>query len=577
MGASGRERWLSRAQRVLAGSERGLRVLLEVLFWALPRLGRRDPSEQKCVNTPARALSVRIATRAPLHRRLRRVSRAGENRRPDARSDRADLFNMVRNGAAPRPRPAPPARPLTASPRPRAAAQAGREGARRALALDRARAPRAAPALTPPLRPRRAQRTFSQRSERVKGIDIHPTEPWCAAVSAPDHPPAAALALLLWCSLITPSPPPLQDRRLPLLGPRPHLELCGAGARSRPPPPDARRRRSFADQFNPLLISCIPYNLLPTATRHLTHPPPRNPTTPPPPPQQTLVKSFELTDLPVRTAKFVARKQWVVAGADDMAVRVYNYNTMDKVKQFEAHGDYIRHVAAHPTAPLLLTCSDDMLIKLWDWERGWACAQVFEGHSHYVMQVGGCLFVCGVGGMFGRVLGVGPDLEAAALILFGRALNCYALHSSRKPALNPRSKPSATLPAPAHPRRARSPSTRATRTPLPRPRSTARSRSGRSARPCPTSRSRGTSAGSTRSPTRPAATGHISSRAPTTGSSRCAGGRDFFIYFLVWCGGWVGGWVGGCGWVGWCVCVWGGGGVWNPPAWGLERAPSPPS
>jgi len=44
----------------------------------------------------------------------------------------------------------------------------------------------------------------------------------------------------------------------------------------------------------------------------------------------------------VRTAKFVAQKQWVVCGADDMYVRVFNYNTMDKVKQFEAHTDYIR-------------------------------------------------------------------------------------------------------------------------------------------------------------------------------------------------------------------------------------------
>ena len=44
----------------------------------------------------------------------------------------------------------------------------------------------------------------------------------------------------------------------------------------------------------------------------------------------------------VRTAKFVARKQWIVTGSDDMYIRVYNYNTMDKVKAFEAHTDYIR-------------------------------------------------------------------------------------------------------------------------------------------------------------------------------------------------------------------------------------------
>jgi coatomer subunit beta' len=28
-----------------------------------------------------------------------------------------------------------------------------------------------------------------------------------------------------------------------------------------------------------------------------------------------------------------------------------------------------------------------MLIKLWDWDKKWACTQVFEGHTHYVMQI----------------------------------------------------------------------------------------------------------------------------------------------------------------------------------------------
>lgn len=30
---------------------------------------------------------------------------------------------------------------------------------------------------------------------------------------------------------------------------------------------------------------------------------------------------------------------------------------------------------------------DDMLIKLWDWDKKWSCTQVFEGHAHYVMQI----------------------------------------------------------------------------------------------------------------------------------------------------------------------------------------------
>ena len=102
---------------------------------------------------------------------------------------------------------------------------------------------------------------------------------------------------------------------------------------------------------------------------------------------QTMIKSFEATDTPVRCAKFIARKQWIVTASDDMTVRVYNYNTMKKVKQFEAHNDYIRSVAVHPSQPFLLTSSDDMSIKLWDWEKDFANVMIFEGHTHYVMQV----------------------------------------------------------------------------------------------------------------------------------------------------------------------------------------------
>jgi coatomer subunit beta' len=102
---------------------------------------------------------------------------------------------------------------------------------------------------------------------------------------------------------------------------------------------------------------------------------------------QTLVKSFEVTEVPVRAARFVVRKSWVVTGSDDMQVRVFNYNTLEKVTNFEAHADYIRCIIVHPSQPYVLTSSDDMLIKLWDWDKKWECIQVFEGHSHYVMMI----------------------------------------------------------------------------------------------------------------------------------------------------------------------------------------------
>lgn len=107
-----------------------------------------------------------------------------------------------------------------------------------------------------------------------------------------------------------------------------------------------------------------------------------------------------------------------VSHQDDMLIRVFNYNTLGRVHMFEAHHDYIRCIAVHPTQPYILTCSgkevlhaahthtmfftsalltvshyffyvfsDDMLIKLWDWDQKWSCTQVFEGHTHYVMEV----------------------------------------------------------------------------------------------------------------------------------------------------------------------------------------------
>jgi coatomer subunit beta' len=101
----------------------------------------------------------------------------------------------------------------------------------------------------------------------------------------------------------------------------------------------------------------------------------------------TCVKSFELSELPVRCAKFIARKQWFVAASDDMKLRIYNYNTMEKVKEVEAHADYVRFIEVHPSLPYVLSCSDDMSVKLWDWNQDFDCTQYFEGHQHYVMQV----------------------------------------------------------------------------------------------------------------------------------------------------------------------------------------------
>ena len=48
---------------------------------------------------------------------------------------------------------------------------------------------------------------------------------------------------------------------------------------------------------------------------------------------------FEPGYQPIRCGRFIARKQWIVFGCDDMKVRVYNYNTGEKVGVFRSiHG-----------------------------------------------------------------------------------------------------------------------------------------------------------------------------------------------------------------------------------------------
>ncbi|WOG90399.1 hypothetical protein DCAR_0209643 [Daucus carota subsp. sativus] len=47
----------------------------------------------------------------------------------------------------------------------------------------------------------------------------------------------------------------------------------------------------------------------------------------------------------------------------------------------------LRHTQTVLGALLFIQPFPFLIIKLRDWEKGWMCTQIFEGHSHYVMQV----------------------------------------------------------------------------------------------------------------------------------------------------------------------------------------------
>ncbi|EPY20682.1 beta prime cop protein [Strigomonas culicis] len=103
---------------------------------------------------------------------------------------------------------------------------------------------------------------------------------------------------------------------------------------------------------------------------------------------QTLIRSFNTgTGLPIRCVRFMPSSQTFVCGCDDLRIREYNYNTTELTACFVAHDDYIRSIAVHEHMSIVLTCSDDMTIRQWDWKNGWNLQVVYEGHEHFCMCV----------------------------------------------------------------------------------------------------------------------------------------------------------------------------------------------
>ncbi|KAL6640391.1 hypothetical protein ACP70R_021514 [Stipagrostis hirtigluma subsp. patula] len=89
------------------------------------------------------------------------------------------------------------------------------------------------------------------------------------------------------------------------------------------------------------------------------------------------------TSCSVYSVKFISREEWFATGDGEGYIHIYNYSTMDKVKEFQAHRHkVVDSLAVHHThAFLLSSSSSDMSIKLWDWDQGWVCTRTFDGHS----------------------------------------------------------------------------------------------------------------------------------------------------------------------------------------------------
>lgn len=60
---------------------------------------------------------------------------------------------------------------------------------------------------------------------------------------------------------------------------------------------------------------------------------------------------------------------------------------MEKVKDFEAHTDFIRGIIVHPSEPFIITCSDDTKIKIWNYDKDFVLKRTLEEHKHFVLAL----------------------------------------------------------------------------------------------------------------------------------------------------------------------------------------------
>ena len=229
-----------------------------------------------------------------------------------------------------------------------------------------------------------ATRTFSQRSERVKGLDIHPTEPWVVASLYSGH-------VYIWNYVDNTLVNSFEVTELPVRTvkfiPRKQWLVCGA---------------------DDMVIRVYNYNTM------------------------DKVAQFEAHQDYIRHVAVHPTLPLILTCSDDMTIKLWDWDRDWLCTQmFEGHGHYVMHVAFNPKdtntfasasldrtvkvwsigspvpnftleghergvncvdyyvggdKPYLISGADDSLVKIWDYQTK-ACIQTLDGHSHNISAV----------------------------------------------------------------------------------------------------------------------------------------------------------------------------------------------
>jgi coatomer subunit beta' len=92
---------------------------------------------------------------------------------------------------------------------------------------------------------------------------------------------------------------------------------------------------------------------------------------------------------PIRCVRWMPSINALIAAGDNLAISCYDYNTGSLIaSKPDAHTDFVRQIAVHPTQAQFLSCSDDGRIHLYTIAKNSiTVSKTYEGHEHFVMDV----------------------------------------------------------------------------------------------------------------------------------------------------------------------------------------------
>ncbi|XP_061338577.1 coatomer subunit beta'-1-like [Gastrolobium bilobum] len=59
-------------------------------------------------------------------------------------------------------------------------------------------------------------------------------------------------------------------------------------------------------------------------------------------------------------------KLYLLSGSDDYTAKIWDYHSRNCVQTLEGHGNNVTAVCAHPELPIIITASEDSTVKIWD-------------------------------------------------------------------------------------------------------------------------------------------------------------------------------------------------------------------